>query len=405
MSVKTDVVVIGAGPVGSLAARQLARKGLSVTLFEEHKEVGRPVHCAGLIGINGLHQIGVLPSSKVVIRRVAQSIFHAPGTAQLVFDKGEPHAYVLHRDLLDQQLAGEAQAAGANLELETRVTQCIPIHGGMRVTVVHKRQKREVNTRFVVNAEGIGARLGVHQGLPRLNQEHQLPALQYEVSNVSVPPNAVHLYFDSQIASKFFAWIIPLENNRARIGLATAHRNPRQALEKFRNRHAILADAKVETRFGGVVYTGGPISRTISKRFVNIGDAAGQVKATTGGGVVAGGNCAVMAAHQIVASLTTGNYRHRLLIDYERRWKRSWGRQLWLMATLRRVLNLLDNRELDALFENLQGTNVRELVESKGDIDHQGRIITRALASPTMWKSVLVLLFRKARYLPRLLWS
>jgi len=98
MTVKPEVVVVGAGPAGGLAARQLARKGHTVLILEEHKKVGQPVHCAGLIGINGLHENGVIPKSKVIIRRVRQSIFHAPGGGQLVLDKGEPHAYVLHRD-------------------------------------------------------------------------------------------------------------------------------------------------------------------------------------------------------------------------------------------------------------------------------------------------------------------
>ena len=405
VGVKTDVVVIGAGPAGSLAARQLARKGLSVTIFEEHKEVGRPVHCAGLVGIHGLRQIGVVPKAHVVIRKVAQSVFHAPNGVQLIFDKGVPHAFVLHRDLLDQQLVAEAQAAGAILELETRVTRCIANSEGMRIVTVHKGSKREVTSRFVVNAEGIAGRLGVHQGIPQLNRADLLPALQYEVSNISLPPSAVHLYFNSRIANKFFAWVIPTEDNRARIGLATAYRNPRQALEMFRNRNPILASTKVERRFGGMVYTGGPISRTISKRFVNIGDAAGQVKATTGGGVVAGGNCAIMAAHHIAASLTSGTYHHHRLHEYERRWQRSWGRQLWLMAVLRRFINVLENHELDTLFGNLQGASVRQLVETEGDIDYQGKIITRALKSPMVWKNTLLLFFKKARYLPGLIWG
>jgi geranylgeranyl reductase family protein len=405
IGVKTDVVVVGAGPAGCLAARQLARKGLSVTIFEEHKEVGHPVHCAGLVGIHGLRQLGIQPKSHVVIRKVAQSVFHAPEGAQLIFDKGEPHAYVLHRDLLDQQLAAEAQIAGANLELETRVKQCTVSSESVRATIMHKGSKREVTTRFLVNAGGIGSRLGVHQGLPRLKPGNLLPALQYEVSNISLSPSTVHLYFDSKIANKFFTWVIPLEDNRARIGLATAHRNPREALDTFRSRHPLLTEAKIEKRFGGVVYTGGPISRTISKRFVNIGDAAGQVKATTGGGVVAGGNCAIMAAHQIAEALATGTYRHHRLGEYEKRWKRSWGRQLRLMAALRRFLNVLENRELDLVFENLRATRVRQLVETKGDIDHQGRIIVSALGSPMMWKSFLFLLFKKARYFPGLIWG
>lgn len=405
MIVKPEVVVVGAGPAGGLAARQLARKGHTVLILEEHKKVGQPVHCAGLIGINGLHENGVIPQSKVIIRRVRQSIFHAPGGGQLVLDKGESHAYVLHRDGLDQQIVKEAEAAGATLQLETRVIGCKREQNRMRVKVIERESKRNLHAQFVVNAEGIRARLAQDQGLPRPKRDFMLPALQYEVTNVALPPDAVHLYFNSKLARGFFAWIIPLETNRARVGLASAHRQVRQALDKFLSQNPFLSGAKIEKRFGGIVYAGGPSSRTIAPRFVNIGDAAGQTKATTGGGVVAGGACAIMAATSISTALQNGGYNHRDLQKYERRWKRSWGRQLQLMSYLRRFVNTLENHELDQLFEKLQTSKAREIIERRGDIDHQGRLITSALTSPVLLQSVLKLLFSKSRFLPKILRS
>lgn len=403
MTVKHEVVVVGAGPAGGLAARQLARKGHTVLILEEHKKVGQPVHCAGLIGINGLHENGVIPKSKVIIRRVRQSIFHAPGGGQLVLDKGEPHAYVLHRDRLDQQIVKEAEAAGATLQLETRVIRCKRDQNGMRVTVLERESKRDLYAQFVVNAEGIRARLAQDQGLPRLKRDYMLPALQCEVTNVSLQPDAVHLHFNSELARGFFAWIIPLETNRARVGLASAHRQVRQALDKFFTKNPLLFGAKIEKRYGGIVYAGGPSSHTIAQRFVNIGDAAGHTKATTGGGVVAGGACAIMAASSISNALQNGGYNHRDLQRYERRWKRSWGRQLQSMSYLRRFVNTLENHELDQLFAKLQASNAREIIERRGDIDHQGRLITAALTSPVLLQSVIKLLFSKSRFLPNIL--
>jgi geranylgeranyl reductase family protein len=403
MTVNPDVVVVGAGPAGGLAARQLARKGHTVIILEEHKKVGQPVHCAGLIGINGLHENGVIPESKVIIRRVRQSIFHAPSGGQLVLDKGEPHAYVLHRDRLDQQIVKEAEAAGATLQTETRVLRCKREQNEIRVTVLERNSKRELHTQFVVNAEGIRARLAQSQGLPRPKREYMLPALQYEVTNVALPPDAVHLYFNSELAKGFFAWIIPLEPNHARVGLASSHRQVRQALDKFLFKNPLLSGAKIEKRYGGIVYAGGPSSRTIAPRFINIGDAAGQTKATTGGGVVAGGACAIMAASNISNAIQNDSYNHRDIQRYEQRWKRSWGRQLRLMAILRRFVNTLENHELDQLFKNLQSSKAREIIEHRGDIDHQGRLITSALTSPVLLQSVLKLLFSKSRFLPKIL--
>jgi geranylgeranyl reductase family protein len=401
--VNPDVVVVGAGPAGGLAARQLARKGLSVLILEEHKKVGHPVHCAGLIGINGLHENGVIPDSNVIIRRVQRSVFHAPSGGKLVLDKGEPHAYVLHRDRLDQQIVKEAEAAGATLQLETRVLRCKREQQWIRARVLEGKTKRDIKARFIVNAEGIRARLAQDQGLPSPKRYYMLPALQYEVTNVSLPPDTVHLHFDSQLAKNFFAWIIPLESNQARVGLATAHRLVRQALDKFLSQSPLLSGAKIAKRFGGIVYAGGPSSRSIAQRFLNVGDAAGQTKATTGGGVVAGGACAIMAASGIRNALEDDSYKHAAIQGYEKRWKRSWGRQLMLMAYLRRFVNTLDNHELNHLFASLQNSKAREMIESRGDIDHQGRIITSALISPILMQSVLRLLLSKSRFLPQIL--
>ncbi len=405
MIVDADVVVVGAGPVGGLAARQLARKGLSVLLLEEHPEVGHPVHCAGLIGIKGLNDNGVIPQSDVILQRVCRSIFHAPSGTQLVFEKGEPHAFVLNRDRLDQQIANEAETAGATLQLETRVTKCKRDRKGMRVYVTERGTKRELFTQFVVNSEGIRAKLAHDQGLPRPKRHYMLPALQYEVGNVSLPGDTVHLFFNTQLAKDFFSWIIPLDNNRARVGLATAHKQARKALDNFLRQSSLLSEAKVEKRFGGIVYTGGPSSRTVSKRFVNLGDAAGQTKATTGGGVVSGGSCAILAASSISRALRGGHYDHRELVRYERLWKRGWGRQLRLMAILRRFVNTLNNHELDQLFMNLQTGKAREIIERTGDIDRQGRLITTALTSPALIRSVLKLFVKRIRFFPHLLWG
>lgn len=405
MIMDAEVVIIGAGPAGSLAARQLARKGHSVFLLEEHAEVGRPVHCAGLIGIEGLRNNGISPRPEVVIQRVRQSIFHAPSGAQLHLAKAEPHAFVLHRDRLDSQLAQEAEAAGAKLHLGTRVTQVRRERDGMRLNIENKGQAAELRTQFVVNAEGINAQLMKPFNLPRPKQRYMLPALQYEVSDVSLPTDTVHLFFNTQLAKDFFAWVIPLDAHHARVGLATANKQAPAALNKFFHSCSLTTGAKIEKRYGGIVYSGGPSSRTVAQRFVNIGDAAGHTKATTGGGVVVGGACAIMAASSIHRALKRNHYNHGELRRYERRWKRSWGRQLHLMALLRRLVNTLDNQELDQLFLSLQHSKARRFIETEGDIDRQGRIIQAAFTSPVLIRSAFRLLITKVRFLPQLLWG
>jgi flavin-dependent dehydrogenase len=275
----------------------------------------------------------------------------------------------------------------------------------MRVHTVERGKKRELLTEMVVNAEGINAQLMKAFNLPRPKRAYMLPALQYEVSNVSLPTDTVHLFFDTELAKNFFAWVIPLDSQHARVGLATADKQAPTALDKFLKRCPLILGAKVDKRYGGIVYSGGPSSRTITRRFVNIGDAAGQTKATTGGGVIAGGACAIMAASSIHQALQDGSYNHTELQSYERRWKGSWGRQLRLMSLLRRLVNTLTNHELDRLFTSLQHSRAREIIENRGDIDRQGRIITTAFTSPVLLRRVLRVMLAKARFLPAILWG
>lgn len=370
--------------------------------MEEHSEVGRPVHCAGLIGIDGLRDAGIHPKPSVVAAKVSRSVFHAPSGPALVFDKGAPHAYVVHRDLLDQQIVHEAQAAGAELQLDCRVLRCHREPSGIRVMTHQGASSKEYRAHVVVDAEGVGGRLARENGLSGPRVHYVLRALQYEVSNVALRPGTVHLYFNDRFARGFFAWMIPLSATTARVGLATAGPNVRRALDSFVTGCPQVHEARIEKRFAGLVYTGGPASKTVADRFVAVGDAAGQTKATTGGGVAAGCGCAVIAAGCIQRAVRAEVYDGAELSRYERVWKRGWGRQLGLMALLRRLVNSLTNAELDRLFLVLRRAGIRPLVEATGDIDHQGRLIRAAFASPRLLGGVLPLLVSKLPYLPLL---
>ncbi|MFX1474541.1 MAG: geranylgeranyl reductase family protein [Promethearchaeota archaeon] len=400
-----EVIVIGAGPVGGLAARQLARLGLSVLLLEDHRQVGRPVHCAGLIGIEGLHGLGIHPKKSAIINRVRASVLHAPSGVALTVDKGHSHAYVLHRNLLDQQIVHEAESAGAKLLLGNRVTHCQPTQTGVKVTVREAGSTKEYRAHVAVDAEGINARLARQNGLLGPKKSFILPALQYEVSNVSLLADRVHLYFDNRLAPKFFLWVIPLDAHRARVGLASAGRKVRKSLENFLSKTPMLKDAKVDKRYGGLVYSGGPFGKTVAERFIAIGDAAGQTKATSGGGVVYGGRCAIIAAASIRRALRNGRYHHKELANYDKQWKRAYGRQLKQMALLRRLINCLNNTELDKLFLAIQRSSVRELIETKGDIDQQERLITASLTNPFLLAQLMKIFLSKVKFLPQLLWG
>ena len=148
-----DVIVVGAGPAGSTAAGQLARAGLQVALLEEHGEVGRPVHCSGLVSPRAL-QIAGLAEEAIALRRYRAARIWGPGGGTLSIRSETVQAVVVDRARFDQALAARAVEAGAALMLETRATGFERIGGDIRVRVRTPQGERQLRARLLVGALG-----------------------------------------------------------------------------------------------------------------------------------------------------------------------------------------------------------------------------------------------------------
>jgi len=389
---KAEILVVGAGPAGLLAAREAARRGAEVLVLEEHPEVGHPNHCAGVLSVEGLRRIEVEPSGVFIQHEIRGGRIYSPDGTEIAVRGSRTRAYVVDRARFDQKLAEEAVEAGAEIATGRRAERLI-IRGGSVVGA--QGQGWETEAQVIIDGEGSAAFLARSLGLA---QERQgiLSGVNCEVP-ADVEPHLVEVWLGQGVAPGLFAWVIPLGEGVARCGLACSRGDPVERLEGFLRQRFSLDGSFPMRR--GFVLTGDPIPQTYMDGLLVVGDAAGQTKATTGGGVILGGLCALKAGEIAAEAVEAGDMSANFLSSYEAWWRENLGGEFSSMFRARRLLNGLSDAKLNQLFSAFKQEGMEQVVENlveAGDMDLQRAVFTKALRNPQVLRLLLRVLGRLA---------
>jgi len=333
-----DCTIIGAGPVGLFLAKEL--KGLDVQIIEEHNEIGRPVQCTGLISknIDTLYK----PPQECVLNEVKGARIYSPSGKVFEISR-EKEAYVIDRSLFDKSLAQD-------LEIKT----------GKRV------EQLDFDSKYVVGADGPNSAIAQLAGFPEIQE--RITGLQYEIPIGSYNTEFVELYFGKQVAPGFFAWIVPTDS-RLRVGLATSE-NPKEYLDAFVKRK--FGEPQILDKHAGII----PIklrSNFVKENIALVGDSAGQVKPTTGGGIVMGFKSANILADSI---------KNNDLSKYESAWDKELGKDFKLGNKIRSAIKQLSDEEMNEIWEVLCREDVKKLIHEYGDMDHPTKLLKGILKNP-----------------------
>ncbi|MCX8170803.1 MAG: NAD(P)/FAD-dependent oxidoreductase [Candidatus Bathyarchaeota archaeon] len=374
---EADIAVIGAGPSGLISAREASLRGAKVVVLEEHGEIGLPCHCAGLLSIKGLREINVPVDGPYVLNRVRGAYFFSPSNLSFSIEGREHIACVVNRHVFDLFLAEQASKSGAIIRLNSRVRKVkrlgdywILDSGG------------EVAAKILIDAEGAASRILQTIGLETLNISSLLSGLQVDLEGVSLNPDYVEVHFSNRLAPGLFAWVIPLSEESARVGLACKGSDVRERLFKFiKKRFGERFDNKMRgLRFySGLVITQGPIKKTYGDALLVVGDSAGQVKPISGGGVVFGGKCASIAGEVVSRAIGENDASENFLKTYEVKWRGEIGRELRTALFIRNILNKLSDRDLDKIFSIVIEEEIYRDVSEKGEMDFHGNLIVKAV--------------------------
>lgn len=349
-----DCIVVGASCVGGMTAKAIARKGSSVALLEEHACVGKFNKCTALVSANGLERLGV-DFKKTVLNEIHGAVVHSPRVSFSVQTKA-PVAFVLDRQAFDEKCVEEAVASGAQLFLNAGARR-ISQNGGWNVGT----KEGEFHSKVVVGADGLGSFVAREAGLPPFRRF--VSAWEAEYSFSQEPLDKVHVFLDQTIAKNFFAWSVPVDGNTARVGLATTNPSALNAGKQRLLKKMGLSEEKKKGREFNYSIPLFPRERTQKSSVVLVGDAAGQVKSTTGGGIVFGGLCGAEAAGAIE------NYFEKGVMDYEQRWRKAYEQTFRMHWLLHSRLFSLPNPALDFAFASAKITGVPFLLERMGDMD------------------------------------
>ena len=193
------------------------------------------------------------------------------------------------------------------------------------------------------------------------------------------------MFYGRQYAPGFFAWIIPLRDGKARVGLASRSKS-KIRLDSALKHHPIISErmkgAEKVRGLGGIVLVGQPVSRLSSDGLAIVGDTAGMVKATTGGGVIIGGLTARIAGDSVADALQKGDVTSKTLSKYDKLCKSRYHRELQTMYLAQKALTSLSDKGLDSVVRDAQDMGLLETVRKEGDMDLQGRVIRKLLSNP-----------------------
>ncbi len=372
-----DVLVVGAGPAGAVAARhaKLAAPELDVVLLERDRAVGAPVRCAEGVGDAGLREFANPDGADWVSRRITDVIFEAPDDTQVVLaDCGL--GWILERTRFDAHLAAEAAAAGAELLVGAEAT-AMSRNGDERWHVRVKERGRDdiYRARVVIGADGVETMVGRWAGLDtRVPSRDMESCAQYVLQGIDCNPDAIYLQFSNAIAPGGYAWIFPKAIGVANVGLGlvalkTDGRNARQYLDAWVARRFPTAARTGYTVGGVIVHT--TIKKTYTDGVMVAGDAAHMINPLSGGGITTAMKAGRLAGKTAAAAICACDTSERRLAAYHHAWMELLGEDHLKYYRIKQALESVD----DAFFNKLART-VNKIPQEKRTI---GRVFTHAL--------------------------
>ncbi|MGB7968617.1 MAG: NAD(P)/FAD-dependent oxidoreductase [Methanobacterium sp.] len=373
-SIETDVLVIGAGPGGSSAAKHAAKNGVDVTLIDKKSELGAPKRCGEGVSKDGLKSVGIELNSKWITKELNGARLISPdgtdvwmGNNHVKFSEAD---YIIERKIFDKYLAMDASRAGANIMIKTLASDMKRENNNYIVNCKSMGQDFNIKSKIVIGADGIESRVGRWANLKtNFKPENVASGVQFEMIGVEMEdPNCIEFYFGS-VAPGGYAWVFPKGDDVANVGLGIVSKftdkSAYQHLQEFIAKCYATQNANpIEINTGGIP-VGGMLKRIVSDNLMIVGDAAGQVNPLTGGGIISALKAGKYAGEVAKAAVKDGNYSKKRLEEYEKKCKTDFNPIFKKYLKSRNYIRSLSDNDIDSIFKAIQTQEIENINPSE----------------------------------------
>jgi digeranylgeranylglycerophospholipid reductase len=365
-----DVIVVGAGPGGSFAAKAAAKGGASVLLIDRRKELGAPVRCGEGLGSHWLKELGLKVSPKAISAEISGSVLYSPNLKRAVkIQNPETKGYVIDRKVFDKDLAIDAGRSGAEVIVKTEVYDVVKKDGKpCGVKAYSMGEKLEATCRVLIAADGGESTVARMAGMNSTATLYDTDfAVEYEMVNVDCE-DLIEIYFSKDAAPRGYVWVFPKGKDVANVGVGIGgleRGNAIDYLEKFIKNNKRFKDAQTVAIKGGLIPVGEPLKELVADGLMVVGTAAHQVDPIHGGGMALAMEAGGMAGEVAARCALEGKVDKQHLFEYEKTWRKKVEPKLMKRLRLRKVLEKLNDDDFNAIFENLNDDDLDKLI--KGD--------------------------------------
>lgn len=367
-----DVIIVGAGPAGSMTAKTCAEKGLKVLVLEKDAEIGAPKRCAEGLSMRGFERAGLKYNPKYCAQEIQGLVLWAPNGKSVKFAKDETWGYVLERKVFEKHLAKDAIKAGADYMVRTTVYDLIKDGNGKPAGVKAKYlgDNVEFTASLIIGADGTESKVGRMAGLRTTNKlVDYISGFQYEMAGVEgLDQDKIHMWLGTEIVPKGYLWAFPKGDDLVNIGIGiigteNAKKSARQYLDEFIKSHPehFKNASPVEINAGGIPVCGKIDDPFVADHIMLVGDAAHQVSPVHGGGMSTNLYAAQICGRVAAEAVKSKDFSKKKLMEYETEWRQTDGKKMEKHLKVRLLLEGLKDEDLNWFADNMKPQYVEEL--------------------------------------------
>jgi len=373
---KYDVIVVGGGPIGSCLAGDISKENYNVALFEKSTNIGTPLSCAGLVTSRVFEYTGKYVEASIQ-NKIKGANIHSPSNNILTIGGEKTYAFVINRNTFDKKIIEKAKEKGADVFLGHNVISSYRTKNQIEIKT---SKNLNVTAPLVIGADGPFS--VIRDRFISYKPKDYLRGIGAEVTDVDMDPDFVEIFVGKKLAPGFFAWIIPTnkKGTSARIGLCVdknSEKSPKYYFENlFKNKTSsnFLENAKIKKYIGGVIPLG-YLKKTYEDNCMLVGDAAAQVKPTSGGGIYTGLLCSKYCSSVAISSLQKKDFSQKFLKKYHKKWTKDIGFELSLGMKFRKIYKNLSDQQMDKYIKKFSEPKIVEVLNEYGDIDFPSKLV------------------------------